>query len=306
MWPVEWFTEHEIIMPNGEPVNIRLAEMGSLVGSGKKTKIWMREVRKLTDSGHQTSLISTAYDMPDTRSAAYMFSRWCQENFFRYMMQHFAIDLINEYGTQEFPDTEKVINPNWRDMDRKRNSIQNKLRYRRARFTEMTMHPESEDNSTKYGKWVRKKSNLLEEIEQYENELVELKKKIKETDKHITWAELDENDKFYRLLPGRKRLMDTIRMIAYRSETAMMKLLIGPTVNSADARRLLQNLFVTEADILPEPGNNLLRVRVHGASTQADNRALLKLIHHLNESEVLYPGTEMCICYELLGFSNSD
>lgn len=80
-------------MPNGEIVTMRLTEMGSLVGSGKDA-VWMREVRKLTDSGHQTSLISTAYDVPHTQLAARMFSRWCQENFFRYMMQHFGIDLL--------------------------------------------------------------------------------------------------------------------------------------------------------------------------------------------------------------------
>jgi len=42
-------------------------------------------VRKLTDSGHQTSLISTAFDLPHTQLAGRMFSRWCQENFFNYM-----------------------------------------------------------------------------------------------------------------------------------------------------------------------------------------------------------------------------
>jgi len=105
----------------------------------------MREVRKLTDSGHQTSLISTAFDFPHTQLAARMFSRWCQENFFNYMMQHFDIDVLLEYGVTQFPDTEKVVNPTWRQLNRSRNSLQNKLRYRRARFAEMTMHPETED-----------------------------------------------------------------------------------------------------------------------------------------------------------------
>ena len=56
-------------MPAGEVIDMRLCEMGSYVGSGKDA-IWMREVRKLTDSGHQTSLISTAFDLPLTQLAA--------------------------------------------------------------------------------------------------------------------------------------------------------------------------------------------------------------------------------------------
>ncbi len=77
-WPQQWFSEHEVRMPSGEVITMKLCEMGSHVGSGKDA-IWMREVRKLTASGHQTSLISTAFELSHTQLAARMFSRWCQE-----------------------------------------------------------------------------------------------------------------------------------------------------------------------------------------------------------------------------------
>ena len=255
---------------------MKLCEMGSCIGTGKKS-IWVREVRKLTESGHQTSLISTGFETPQTQLAAQMFSRWSQENFFWYMMQHFDIDSVVEYGVTEFPDTETVINPTWRELDRLRNSLQNKLRYRQARFAELTMHPETEDNGPKYSKWLSKKAELLEEVQNYENELKTVKEKLKGTQKHITWGDLPEKDKFLRLLPGRKRLMDTIRMISYRTETAMVGLLRGPTVDSPKARRLLQDLFLTEADIFPDPEKKKLNVHVHSASRSAANRALSKL-----------------------------
>ncbi len=302
-WPVQWFTEHEVTMPVGEMVTMQLCEMGSLVGSGKDA-IWMREVRKLTDSGHQTSLISTAFDLPHTQLAARMFSRWCQENFFNYMMQQFNIDVLLEYGGTQFPDTERVVNPTWRQLNRSCNSVQNKLRYRRARFAEMTMHPETEDKPAKYRKWLKKKADLLEEVDNFEYQLKKLKAKLKDTSKHIAWGKLDEKDKFLRLLPGRKRLMDTIRMISYRAETAMVGLITGPTVDSSDARCLLQNLFVTDADILPDPENEQLNIRVHSASRPAANRALIQLFAHLNKAEVKYPGTKMRLVYELGGYTS--
>ena len=297
-WPQDWFKEHQVRMPNGEIVSLHLAEMGSLAGSGKNAA-WMREVRKLTDSGHQTSLISTVFDLPYTELAARMFSRWCQENFFRYMLQHFAIDLLQEYGTEAFPDTEKVVNPAWRELNRSRNSLENKLRYRRARFAEMSLHPESEDDKSRYDKWLRKKGALLEEVEHFENQLNNEKAKLKGAAKHITWAQLEEKDRFHRLLPGRKRLMDTIRMIAYRAETALAGSLIGPTIDLAAARGLLQDLFVTEADILPEPENKLLRVRIHGTSRPSANQTIRRLLDQLNEAQIEYPGTDMQMRYEL-------
>jgi predicted nuclease with TOPRIM domain len=217
------------------------------------------------------------------------------------MMQHFAIDLLQEYGTDDFPDTERVVNPAWRELHRVCNSVQNKLRYRRSCFAEMSMHPESEEDNVRYDKWVQKKAALLEEIQHYEHELDEEKVKLKKTPKHITWAQLEEKDRFHRLLPGRKRLMDTVRMIAYRAETAMAASLVSPTVDLAAARCLLQDLFVTEADILPDPENKLLRVRIHSASRPAANRSLEHLIAHLNEAQVPYPGTDMSLVYELRG-----
>lgn len=309
-WPEEWFAEIETTMPNGERITMPLAERGSLVGSGKNA-LWMREVRKLTDSGHQTSLISTAFELSHTQLAARMFSRWCQENFFRYMMQHFSIDLLTEYGVEDFSGAETVVNPAWRKLDKQRNSTQNKLRYARSRFAEKVMHPQAQDDPKKYEKWLNQQASLFEQIEQYERQLEEVKAKLKQTKKHIAWSELEDADQFQRLPQGRKRLMDTVRMIAYRAETAMAGLLRGPTIDSAAARRLLQDLFITEADILPEPEHDLLRVRVHSASRPAANVALYQLFDHLNAAEVQFPGTQLRMVYELAsgGYpaqSNSD
>jgi len=298
-WPLEWFTKQEVSMPNGETITIDLAEMGSLVGSGKNA-MWMREIRKLTESGHQTSLISTAYELCHTQLGARMFSRWCQENFSRYMMEHFAIDLLQEYGTEELPDTEQVVNPSWRVLDKSRNSIQNKLRYRLVRFAEMFLYPETENNAVKYEKWVTKKAELLEQIEQYRSELDDLKMKLKKEPKHISWAELPEEDKFLRLPQGRKRLTDTVKMIAYRAESAMAGILKSQTVDMAAARRLLQDLYVTKADIFPQPAENRLHVRIHNASRPAANAALSKFFDELNAAEVCYPSTDMLMTYKLM------
>ncbi|MHC4525862.1 MAG: putative transposase, partial [Planctomycetota bacterium] len=296
-WPEEWFTPVETIMPNGEQVTMNLAEQGSLIGTGKKA-VWMREVRKLTDSGHQTSLMSTAYDLPHDRLAVSMFSRWCQENFFKYMMEHFSIDLLQEYGTSSIPETEQVINPKWRELNNRRNSVQNKLNYRVGKFGKLNL---TADQMKDDQKWLKEKSALLEEIELFKHELEEIKREIKETPRKFDWSELPEGDKYFPLLPGRKRLVDTIRMIAYRAETAMALLLRNDTVDMAAARRLLQDLFRTDADIIPKDDEGILLIRVHSASRPAANRSLSALIEELNSYEMIYPGTEMKTVYELIG-----
>lgn len=72
-WPEEHFVETKVEMPSGEILTLKLAEMGS----------WIGDVA--------------------THDAALIFSRWSQENFFRYMKIHYAIDMVSEYGTEGFP-----------------------------------------------------------------------------------------------------------------------------------------------------------------------------------------------------------
>jgi hypothetical protein len=299
-WATEAFQSHTFTLPAGETVTMKLAEMGSRVGSGRDT-MWMREVRKLTDSGHQVSLISTAFDLPLTDLAARMFSRWCQENFLKYMMQHFALDLLGEYGLADLPDTERVINPAWRDLTKQRNAATAKLNHRRAKFAALDLHPEPQAEATRFEQWQRRKAALLEEIEQFENQVQELGKTRHDTSHYLEWQQLSEEQKFQRLAPTRRQLLDAIRMIAYRAETAMVPFLLDPHTDPPAAKVILQDLFSTAADIFPNPERHLLRIRVHRSSRPAVDQRLQQLFSELNQTQTLYPGTNLKLVYELVG-----
>ena len=109
-WSLSEFKTHKIILKTGETIDMQLAERGTFIGK----KIWVREIRKLTSSGHQTSIISTDFKTETGVLALSMFSRWSQENFFKYMMEHYGIDRLIEYETDDIDDTTKVINPAYR------------------------------------------------------------------------------------------------------------------------------------------------------------------------------------------------
>ncbi len=153
------------------------------------------------------------------------------------MMEHFDIDLLSEYKTAPLHDTEKVINPLWRELERQRNALENKLRYRRARFARWSLHAIPASEEKKYRKREKQKAELLEEIGQMEAGLAALKERKKQTSHHINWEELSEQDRFRKPMLGRKRLMDAVRMIAYRAETAMCALLRPPGRETTAARR---------------------------------------------------------------------
>ena len=178
-WPADEFAEVETTLPNGERVSLKLAERGTWIGD-RKNGLWMREIRKLTESGHQVSLISTAFGKLGREDSARLFSRWSQENFFRYMMEHFAIDLLNEYRTEDIPEPKRpVVNPRWRELDRQKRSVKSKLTHRQARFAALTLHPEPDEDAQ--AKWARQKAELVEAIQLFESELKEINNKLKTT-----------------------------------------------------------------------------------------------------------------------------
>ena len=299
-WAKPEFGDVSVKLVNGENANMKLAERGTMIGR-EENKLWVREVRKLTKSGHQTSIVSTAYSLCNMVIAVLMFARWCQENFFNYMMQHYAIDLLSDYLKERVPDTEMVISPEWRSIEKKVNSLNGKLKARKSRFADFTLHPVLEDNTKKYKKWENNKMELAEEIKILEMELENRKKERQITDKHIKVIDLSEEESFQALSSSKKHLVDTIKMISYRAETAMANIIRKECGTLEQARALIRDVFTSEADLIPDKQAKILTVRIHNLSTRAMDKKLDKLLVVLNETELKYPCTDMTLVYERIG-----
>src|SRR5262245_6601752 len=71
----------------------------------------MRAVRRLSDDRPQTAIVTTRYDLPLPIVAYRMFERWTQENFFRYMRQHFALDALLTYAVEPADPERTIPNP---------------------------------------------------------------------------------------------------------------------------------------------------------------------------------------------------
>ena len=122
--------------------------------------------------------------------------------------------------------------------------------------------------------------------------------------KHILLGDLPQEDRFRQLSPVRKQFMDTIKMIAYRAETAMAIVLRGIVSKTDDARTLLQILFSSEVDLIPNIGEETLTVKLHHFANPLSDRAINSLCEHLNQTETIYPGTNMRMIFNLVSELN--
>ena len=96
-WPEKDFIEYETIEEEEGDITekIKLSEREiTLKNNDTKNpkEVTCREIRKLSKSGHQTSIITTNHTLGIVEIGQYMFARWCQENFFKYMSENFDID----------------------------------------------------------------------------------------------------------------------------------------------------------------------------------------------------------------------
>jgi hypothetical protein len=293
-WPQSEFIDYIVPLAHGEQVRMKLAERGTRLGEN----VWVREIRKLTETGHQVSILSTNFQIDMVSVAAHMFARWSQENFLQYMMQNFAIDRLVDYQTGTIDETAKVVNPAYRKLESEIKSKAAKLSRTLAQFGAIALPAELE--ARQVAAYEREKGRLKEEIDFLQADLAKQKAERKETPKHVRLADLPEKERFVPLSPTRKQFLDTIKMIAYRAETALAGMLCEAVSRTDETRALLREIFSTEADLLPDDAAGTLTVRLHHLTNHASDEAARHLAEQLNETETVYPGTNLRLVYKLV------
>lgn len=290
VWSPAEFSEQEVAIPGGGSTRMKLAVRQTKLGTAKSSMA-VTEVRRLTDSGHQTAIITTAQNLGTTLIAGRMFSRWCQENFFAYMMQHYDLDGLIEYGAQSLPGTQLIVNPVWRELDKA---------VRTARQAERKQQSRAGRINLEDGADVQQKADSIEAMQDARTQLSELRLKRKLTPRKVRIDSLPEEQRPTTLLPLSKMLSDTVKMIAYRAETAMVALLRRHLAKEAEARALVRELLVSDADIEPDDRAKTLTIRIHRMANPSHDKAVAELLNELTLQGFCHPETGAKMIYSLV------
>ncbi|MGQ0617525.1 MAG: putative transposase, partial [Acidimicrobiia bacterium] len=112
--PRRAFAEHAHTDEAGRPHRYLLADRAVRIAyrDGPRRRYFAcRQLTRLDpDSGHQTHIVTTRGDAAAVVAHA-MFSRWRQENFFRYMRAHYGLDALDSYATVADDLERSVPNP---------------------------------------------------------------------------------------------------------------------------------------------------------------------------------------------------
>jgi transposase len=293
MWPRSGFNVVEGRV-EGREVSYELAEKTVRVLPGFK----MREVRRLRTDGKQTAVMTTRWKTRAIELARRMFDRWRQENFFRYMREHFALDAMASRRVESVGEERTIPNPKRAKLEKKLGKLKSELVKlekdygARAFENDESLRPTARGFKIANGK-------LGREIRAMRIKCRRLKERIGALPERIAAADA-EGPPIVKLDPETKHLTDAIKMLAYRTETALVGLLNDKVYarTEEEGRALVREILRTPADVLPDEEAGVLRVRLHGLANPRSNEAVRHLCEALNEADISYPGTRLHMRYE--------
>ncbi|MHB1511085.1 MAG: putative transposase [Acidimicrobiales bacterium] len=257
----------------------------SISYDGGRRRFTCRQITRLDpETGHQTQVLTTRADEDPALVAHLMFSRWSQENFFRYMRAHYALDALDSYATTDDDPDRLVPNPARKDADRVLAEARRSLAKAEANEGRAALGGSRADTEI-----TRAYSDAQVEIER----LTEAARAIPA---RVPLATI--RPQAVRITPERKRIHDAIRMATYNAESALARLL-GPHYARAEdeARSLLREAFGIPADL--EVVGNELHVRLDTLSAPRRTAAIAGLCADLTATRTIYPGTDLTLVYSV-------
>jgi transposase len=280
-WPEEDFTEHQLRDGRTRGDSYKLAERPLELSNGFE----VRDVRRLTENGHQTSIVTTRTDLSALEVALRMFARWRQENFFRYMRHEFDLDHLPTPAVEAADPQRPVPNPARKAKKKELDAARQELAGLKQAYAEAALAASASSGTRLEG--IRRK------MQQQEVRVEQLRLETKALPLHVPVGQVRDPATVVKLERERKRITDQVKMVAYRAETEMAAM-VAPLLgwhHGDEARSFLRQVFQLPAGIVPDPQAGTLNVRLHGMANLRSNRALAGLCEILNSYETCYPGT---------------
>lgn len=290
-WDETLFESYTIEGELIEEVKLELAEQPVVLN-----EVEMREIRCLSKDGHQTSVITTNRKLLIQMIAFYMFSRWSQENFFRYLRQDYDFDRIIQYAVNQLDRNIVVSNPAYNKLTYQLKKIREKIQRRKALIHDLNQDDQIDESSQKLVKLY----NIQQELSAFTKEEQDLLSQRKQVDSTITLEDMPEDIRYNTIQLESKYFTNIIKMICYRAETSLANLIYPFLKKSINEKRMfVKNIINSSIDIKVNDKEKLLEISLYSLSTPRENEMVLKICKLLNENNCKYPGTDLTLRYNL-------
>ena len=292
-WPSECFKSVAVSVLQ-QIVNMQLCEQGSELGG-----YWFREVRRQSETGHQTSIVTTHPTLELSSIAGRMFSRWSQENFFRYLILDYDFDKLVSFGTEPVDPEKEIVNPQYRKITHQLKKLREKIQRLEARFfplVQLAIDQPLDDLPA----ITIKQIGYKDKIEFYRKQEEELKTQRSQIKPRLKICQMPQQHRYNKLKTESKLLMNVIRMICYRAESSVAQWITPYLAKAENEKRMVvKQIIQSNADLAPDYDNKTLTVTLHSLSANRFNEAAAELTKLLNQTETIFPGTDLKMIFQI-------
>lgn len=258
----------------------------------------MREIRVLTDTGHQTSIITTNPVITTREVASKMFSRWSQENYFKYMIANYDFDKMITYGVETIDENQVVVNPPHRRLKNNIKKKKEKMKRLEAQFYPL-LEQAIDTPLQEMPALTNKQKAVKEKIDAQGEEIQKLQTEANAIPARIKLKDMPQDSRYNKLKTESKMLMNIIKMICYRAETSVANLAVPYLVKADDEKRkFVQQIIDSPVDLKPDLQEKTLTLTIYSLSAPRFNTALIQLIQLLNQTETIFPGTDLRLIFK--------
>jgi transposase len=255
-----------------------------------KGRLRLRQVTRLCDSGHQTNVITSRWDLRDVEVAYRMFERWRQENFFKYMREEFLLDALVDYQIESEDPTHTIPNPHRRALDKEIHAARVDVARLEREFGAAAANNAEQRRPTMRGFKIAH-GRLGKQLRRARARVSRLFDQRRKVPKRVEVQELNERT-VVKLATERKHLTDIIKMIAYQAESDLLALL-RPHYARVDqeGRTLLHELFATAGDI--RVSDSELNITLAPLSSPHRTLAAQAVCEILDQTATIFPGSRL-------------
>lgn len=261
-----------------------------------EAKLRLRQVTRLREGNYQTQVVTSRWDLSAAMVVYRMFNRWRQENYFKYMRQEYALDVLVDYNFEDVDSGLTVANPKRRELAMKLKTVRAALTKCERKYGAELAKRKGTVSATISGFKIAHGSLDLR-LRKLRKQVQELKKKKRSLPEHISAQEAYKGD-LVQLCYERKLLTDIIKMIAYQAETALVNLIKPYYARTQDEGRTLMVSFFENTGML-ECTDDKIIVTFDPLSSPHRTSVLSNLCKELNKIGVKFPGTAYVVEYRV-------
>lgn len=276
---------------DGRTVKYQLADQNILL---LKRSLRLRQVTRLTDTGHQTPIVTSRFNLAAIEVAYRMFERWRQENFFKYQRQEYALDALIDYSTEPADPTREVPNPQRKKIDAQLKKARVELEQVQAVYGHAAFFNIENERPTMRGFKIANADLSSEVVEAFKRVLT-LERKRARIPTRIPVQKVTKGE-VLKLRTEAKLISDLLKMVAYQAESDLVRSIAPLYSRSEDeGRTLIQSILMATGDINVSHGK--LAVEIEPLSSPHRNHVLVALCEQLNDTETKFPGTDLALSY---------